>query len=266
MKQNNTNKSLGPIETNIVSRLTYEKKNIVRAKELDQFFDLSPADRKQIVFRLKKKKILSTIKPGIYVFSPLESGPQGTGVNELLIPPIFFPNKNYYIGYSTMYSYHGFTEQLFQTVYVLNTTKYMEKTICGISYKFIKIPENRFYGIEKIEIKDEEINISSKERTLIDLVYFNKPIGGIRRASEILKEFVNNNKCDIEKLVRYATKFPIIKTRKNIGLILDETKTPKKELIPLVKSIEKTSIISFGNSRRGTINKKWRVIINAAQE
>jgi len=57
MNQNNTYKSLGPIETNIVSRLTYEKRNIVRAKELDQLFNLSPADRKQIVFRLKKKNI-----------------------------------------------------------------------------------------------------------------------------------------------------------------------------------------------------------------
>lgn len=266
MSQKNTYKSLGPIETNIVSRLTYEKRNIIRAKELDQLFNLSPEDRKQIVFRLKKKNILLTIKPGIYAFSPLEAGPQGAGVNELLIPPIFFPKKNYYIGYSTMYSYYGFTEQLFQTVYVLNTSKYMGKVICGLSYKFIKIPENRFYGIEKIKVKDEEVNISSKEKTLVDLIYFNKPVGGRKRASEILKAFVNNEKCKIEKLVEYAARFPIIKTRKQIGLILDETKIAKKALIPLIKSVEKTSIISFGNSRRGTLNKKWRVIVNAAQE
>ena len=266
MNQKNTYKSLGPIETKIVSRLTYEKRNIVRAKELDELFNLSPEDRKQIVFRLKKKNILLTIKPGIYAFSPLEAGPQGAGVNEFLIPPIFFPKKNYSIGYSTMYNYYGFTEQLFQTVYVLNTTKYMEKIICGLSYKFIKIPENRFYGIEKITVKDEEINISSKERTLIDLIYFNKPVGGIKEASKILKEFVNKDKCDTAKLIEYAVRFPIIKTRKQIGLILDETKIGGKALSPLVKSLEKTSIISFGKSRRGTLNKKWRVIINAAQE
>jgi len=266
MKQKNTDKSLGPIETKIVSRLTYEKRSIVRAKELDELFNLSPEDRKQIVFRLKKKNILLTIKPGIYVFSPLEAGPQGTGVNDFLIPPIFFPKKNYYIGYSTMYNYYGFTEQLFQTVYVLNTTKYMEKIICGLSYKFIKINDNRFYGIEKITVKDEEINISSKERTLVDLIYFNRPVGGIKRASKILKEFVDKDKCDTVKLIKYAVRFPIIKTRKQIGLILDETKIEEKALIPLVKSIEKTSIIAFGKSRKGTLNKKWRVIIDAAQE
>jgi len=266
MKPKNTYNILGPIETNIVARLTYEKKAIVTAKEMDQMFTLSPEDRKQIVFRLKKKKILTPIKPGVYVFSPLEAGPEGMGIDELLIPPLFFPKKNYYVGYSTMYNYYGFTEQLFQTVYVLNTTKRMENIICGLSYKFIKILENRMYGIEKIKVKDEEVNISSKERTLIDLIYFNKPVGGIIGASKIFKEIVNNNKCDTKKLVEYAVCFPNIKTRKRIGLILDDAGISENILKPLVKSIEKTSVSSLSGSRKGTLNKKWRIIINDSRK
>jgi len=266
MKLKNTYNILGPIETNIVARLTYEKKAIVTAKEMDQLFNLSPEDRKQIVFRLKKKKILTPIKPGVYAFSPLEAGPEGMGVDELLVPPLFFPKKNYYVGYSTMYNYYGFTEQLFETVYVLNTTKRMEKIICGLSYKFIKILENRIYGIEKIKVKDEEVNISSKERTLIDLIYFNKPVGGIINASKIFTEIVNNNKCNIKKLVEYAACFPRIKTRKRIGLILDNAGVSKNILKPLIKSIEKTSIGSLNGSRKGTLNKKWRVIVNDSRK
>src|SRR4030043_654496 len=145
MTPKKTAKVLGPIETSIVARLTYEKKTIVTAKELDQLFNLSPEDRKQVVFRLKRKKILATIKRGVYAFSPLEAGPEGTGIDELLIPPLFFPKKNYYVGYSTIFNYYGFTEQFFQTVYVLNTTMRREKIMCGISYKFIKISKNRLY-------------------------------------------------------------------------------------------------------------------------
>ena len=218
------------------------------------------------MFLGSKKKILSPIKPGVYVFSPLEAGPEGMGVDELLIPPLFFPKKNYYVGYSTMFNYYGFTEQLFQTVYVLNTTKRMEKIICGLSYKFIKIMENRMYGIEKIKVKDEEVNISSKERTLIDLIYFSNPVGGIINASKVFTEIVNNNKCDIKKLVEYAVCFPNIKTRKRIGLLLDDAGVPENILKPLLKSIEKTSIGSFNGSRKGTLNKKWRVIVNDSRK
>jgi len=82
MTSNNTSRILGPIETNIIARLTYEKKSIVTVKDIDRLFNLSPENRKQIVFRLKKKKILSPIKRGVYLFSPLEAGPEGAGIDE----------------------------------------------------------------------------------------------------------------------------------------------------------------------------------------
>jgi len=266
MAPKNTLKTLGPIETNIVARLTYEKKTIVTIEDLDQLFKLSPEDRKQVVFRLKKKKILAPIKRGVYLFSPLEAGPEGTGVDELLIPPLFFPKKNYYIGYSTMFNYYGFTEQLFQTVYVLNVNMRMERIICGISYKFIRVPEKRMYGQEVIKVKDTDVIISSKERTLIDLLYFNKPVGGINTAIQVFKQFVEEKKCDVKKLVEYAARFPNITTRKCIGLILDDLGIANTTLSTLIKSVEKTAVSSFDGSRKGTLNKKWRVIIRDPQK
>lgn len=258
----NTSKTLGPIEINIVARLTYEKKLIVTAEDLDQLFKLAPADRKQVVFRLKRKKILTPIKRGVYAFSPLEAGPEGTGVDELLIPPLFFPRKNYYVGYSTMFNYYGFSEQLFQTVYVLNTTLRRERIICGIAYKFVRIPGSRIYGRDIIKVKDTDVFVSSKERTLIDLLYFNKPVGGINNAIQIFKQIAAEKKCDIKKLVRYAARFPNITTRKRIGLILDDLGIASTILSPLIKSVKKTALSSLTGSRQGTLNKKWRVIVN----
>lgn len=262
MLPNNTSKTLGPIETNIVARLTYEKKLIVTVEDLDQLFKLAPEDRKQVVFRLKRKKILTPIKRGVYAFSPLEAGPEGTGIDELLIPPLFFPKKNYYVGYSTMFNYYGFSEQLFQTVYVLNTTLRMERIICGISYKFIRIPESRIYGQEIIKVKNTDVLVSSKERTLIDLLYFNKPVGGINSAVQIFKQVIEEKKCDIKKLVACAARFPNITIRKRIGLILDDLGIADTTLSPLIKSVEKTALSSFTGSRKGTLNKKWRAIVN----
>jgi len=258
----NTLKTLGPIETGIVARLSYEKKPIVTSNDLDRWFSLSPANRKQVVFRLKNKNILTPIKRGVYVFSPLEAGSSGTGVDELLIPPVFFPKKNYYIGYSTMFNYYGLTEQIFQTVYVLNTAKRMEKNICGFSYKFIKVPQARMYGIEKIRIKDTEVNVSTKERTLIDLLYFNKPVGGLPAAVQIFTETIRNNACDIRKVVQYAAVFPNITIRKRIGVILERMGTGEQLLRPLVKSVAKTAVSSLSGSRKGELNKKWRVIVD----
>lgn len=261
MVSNITSKTLGPIETTIVGRLTYEKMTIVTAKDLDTLFKLSPEDRKQVVFRLKKKNILTPIKRGVYAFSPLEAGPAGRRVNELLVPPLFFPKKNYYVGYSTMFNYYGLSEQLFQTVYVLNTSMRRERIICGVSYKFLKVPESRMYGLEAIKVQNTDVIISSKERTLVDLLYFNKPVGGVIPATETFKQIVREKKCDSKKLVEYAARFPNITTRKRIGVILDGLGIAGSILKPLVKSVEKTTISSLNGSRKGKLNKKWRVII-----
>lgn len=266
MMNKNTIKGLGQKEAEIIARLSYEKKKIVRAEELDRYLPGNFKYRKQFVYNLKQKGILTPIKRGVYIFTPLASIPSGIRVNELLIPPIFFPRKNYYIGYSTMFNYYGFIEQLFQVVYVINTSLCQERNISGITYKFVKVSENRLYGLECIEVEGAEVMISSKERTLVDLIYFNKPVGGIVSAAQIFKRIVSGKKCNVKKLAAYAAQFPNVTTRKSIGLILENMGAKKPILRPLIKSVEKTAISSLNGSRKGPINKTWRVISSASRK
>ena len=165
-----------------------------------------------------------------------------------------------------MFNYYGFTEQLFQTVYVLNTSVCRERIICGVSFKFVKVSENRLYGLEVITVQGTSVVVSSKERTMVDLVYFNKPVGGIGPAIQVIKSIVEQKKCDVDKLVEYASRFPNVTTRKRIGVVLEGLGVANSLLSPLIKSIEKTAISSFNGTRKGTINKKWRVIISDSQK
>ncbi len=264
MNSKNTFCGLGPKEAEFVARLTYEKKTILSAADLAGFLPLGYKYRNQLVYTLKQKKILTPIKRGFYVFTPLESIPTGLRVNEFLIPPLFFPRKDYYIGYSTMFNYYGFIEQLFQTIYVLNTSLFRERTICGASFKFLKVSADRMYGIETIRVDDTDVQVSSRERTLVDLIYFNKPVGGIEKAVEIMARIVKEKGCDIAKLVEYASLFPNATVRKRIGVVLEGLETDKTTLIPLVESVKNTAVSSFTGSRKGTLNKTWRIIVDAS--
>ena len=257
-----TMSSLSKTEVEIVARLSYEEKDIVTARELDSYLPPDFPYRNQLVHSLKKKRVLIPIKSGVYIFVPLDAIPTGRRVSEFLIPQVFFPQNDYYIGYSTMFNYYNFTDQQFQTVYVLNPRISRERTIAGLSFKFVKIPSARMYGLEKISIKGKEVIVSSKERTLVDLIYYNKPVGGIEAAAAILERFVREKKCDVKKLIEFAVRFPKIKTRKCIGLVLEKACIPDSALKPLEKSVKDTSLISFSKSRKGTINEKWRVIVN----
>ena len=266
MKKNNTFKGLGPKETGFVARLSYEKKTIVSVDEIDSFLPSNYKYRKQFVYNLKQKKILTPIKRGFYIFTPIESVRSGVRVNELIIPSVFFPRKNYYIGYSTMFNYYGFIDQLFQTVYVINTSLSKERTVCGVSYKFLEVPKNRMYGVETIKVQGSDVLVSSRERTLVDMIFFNKPVGGINSAIGILKKEIEKGSCNINKLIEYASLFPNVTVRKQIGVVLESMGIDSSTLRSLIKSVEKTSLSSLTGSRRGTLNKTWRVIVNDSQK
>lgn len=199
MKNNTTEKYLGPKETEVIARLSYEKVSLITREQLEKWFKFNKALLDQIIFRLKKKGILTAIKRGVYFYSPLEAGPAGSNINEFFIPPVFFPKGNYYIGYATMYNYYGFTDQLFQVMYILNTSLQRDKTIGNMQFKMVKISPKRMYGLERIRIKDTEVIVSNKERTLVDLIYTPQPVGGLKRAFEIFKEQIESKKIDTDK-------------------------------------------------------------------
>jgi predicted transcriptional regulator of viral defense system len=266
MNNNTTKKYLGPRETEVIARLSYENATIITKEQFDKWFEFTPALRKQLIFRLKKKGILTAIKRGVYFYSPLESGPAGSRINEFLVPLVFFSKGNYYVGYSIMYNYYRFTDQIFQTMYILNTSLQREKIIGGMKFRMVKIPLQRMYGVTKIKIKDTEVIVSDKERTLIDMFYFSGPVGGLKKAFGILEEQAKNRKVNIGKLVKYAAKFPNILTRKRIGFILEKAGIGYKRLRPLLKTVSKTSYVTLypSKSRKGKINRKWMVIENDA--
>lgn len=255
---------LGPKETAVIARLAYEKTTVITREQLVKLFGQSVLIR-QMIYQLKKKGILKPISGGVYYYSPLEAGPAGIRINEYLIPPVLFPKGNYYVGYSTMYNYYGFTEQLFQTFYILNTSQQKNRVISGIQYNLVRISPKRMYGLEKIKLRDSEIIVSDREKTLIDMIYFPAPVGGLKMAFKILKAQIG--RIDIKKLIRYALLFPNIATRKRIGFVLQNAGISEPITAPLIKSVEKTSLITLygSESRKGHIDKNWKVIIDATQ-
>ncbi len=254
-----------PKEAEVIARLTYEKISVISIAQFDEFFSFPPPVRSQLIYRLAKKSILTPIKKGIYIFSPLESGPSGRNINEFLVPSLFFPKGNYYIGYGTMFNYYGFTDQLYQEMNILNTTRQKKRTIRGVLFKMIKVSSKRIYGLEKIKIKNSEVIVSDKERTLVDMAYYSAPVGGLQKAFEIIKDMIKRKTINREKFIRYACLFPLASTRKRIGFILEEIGINSSELRDLRRSINAKSLISlFGKSRKGKIDKTWGIIEDAA--
>lgn len=267
MRKNNTIPYyLNPQEIEVISRLTYEKTSIITLGQFNQYFKFPSDVRSGILWKLKNKGFLVSIKKGVYFFSPMESGPAGRNINEWLIPSALFPKKNYYVGYNTMYNYYGFTDQIFQQMFIINTSKQSERKIGKIQFKLIKVFPERMYGLQTIKVKNSEVIVSDKERTLVDLIYYPKPVGGLKKAFDIFTVRAKSNDIDMKKLIKYSALFPILSTKKRIGFILERAGISENELKPLLKTVAGTSLVTFYDtkSRKGKIDKKWGIIENAS--
>jgi hypothetical protein len=107
--------------------------------------------------------------------------------------------------------------------------------------------------------------------TAIDLISYEKKIGGLNRASTVINELLETIKRkDVnEVLISYAS----VSTLQRLGFILDEILN-KKEIADRIFSLCKKAGIKFyliqlkasGKKNNEVINEKWKVIINAEIE
>lgn len=248
-------------ELYLVSRAEYEKQKLITtAFAIKLFGDSNKAS--SVLTSLTKKGRLLQLQRGKYLLVPIKAPNQQWSFNEFVLAALWMQGIPYYIGYFTMYNYWGFTEQVPQTVFVLNTKRSCEKLIGQVLFKAVKIDKLKYYGVQKIKIEDEPICISDKERTLVDFVC--NPVGSFGNIENVLRS--NIKQVDLDKFIKYLQRFPVAAVKKRAGYLLEKIGCDTPALKRLRKSIanNETYVVldPTKKSRKGTINKEWRIIVN----
>ena len=230
--------------------------------------------RRQLDRLSVKGKVVSILK-GYYIIIPPQYASKG------ILPPTMFIDglmkylkRNYYVGLLNAAALYGASHQQPQEYFlvteypVLRTTKKKGIKINYISVR--QLPPDTFTEKKKTDVG--YITVSKSILTAIDLVKYEKRVGGLNRASTVISELVETiNKKDITmELINYTT----LSTIQRFGYILEEIlgeieladklftrcKKEKKKfyLIPLKAS---------GNMDKSQlINEKWKLRINTEIE
>lgn len=253
--------NLSKDELYLISRAEYERQKLITSAFANQLFS-SPKRTADVLDTLARKGRLLQLQRGKYLVVPIKAPNQQWAPNEFVVAALWMGDTPYYIGYFTMYNYWGFTEQVPQTVFVLNLKKNIKKTIGNLKYEASRIDGKRYFGVQKIKIEEVEVCISDKERTLVDFIY--NPLGSYANLGKILKE--NAAGIDVERFIGYLIRFPVVSVRKRAGLFLEEIGCKAGQLEKLKKSIgrQDTYVVldPVNKSRKGKINKEWKVIVN----
>lgn len=171
--------------------------------------------------------------------------------------------------------HHGLTEQIPQIVTASTPRKVITPSmrgkqlkpshtkhvweIAGIKYEYINIKQKHFFGLEKIWIDEFfHVNMTDKERTLLDLFVYPKMFGGMGEALGVLENALSA--IDIQKLVQYAVLYNKKSVAKRLGWALEYFGIANEILEPLLQiPIHYYCRLDPSEAPKGECNKRWMI-------
>ena len=214
---------------------------------------------KKLLYRLEKDGVIERISKGKYLIIPLHGEKGKYTLHEFIIGSLLI--KPYAISYWSALNYYGFTEQIPLTVFLQTTSwkKKQEIEVFGVKYKIVRIKNEKFFGITKAWIENNQINITDREKTIIDC--FDKPkyCGGI---GEVIKALKNRERINLNKLSKYAIKIGNSGVIRRLGFLSDFLGI--KIDLPEIKT-RNYLLLDPTMPKKGKKNAKWRLIINISE-
>ena len=167
--------------------------------------------------------------------------------------------------------YHGLTEQIPRQVFVLTTaetsiprtrgrkSKDVQKgyVAAGITYQFVRVKAERFFGTEKVWIDEARVTITDPERTLLDGLTMPGYCGDF---AEVLHAFeVRGDALDLDRIIQYALRLDTA-VAKRLGWVLEQQRVEPSKLEALAAlQIKGHRTLDASGPRKGPYNHRWMV-------
>jgi predicted transcriptional regulator of viral defense system len=221
---------------------------------------LSVQSFKVLLFRMERDGWIEKVKKGKYIIIPLGAEKGKYTLNEFVIGSLLV--NPYCIAYWSALNFYGLTEQFPNTVFLQTTSRKKKQAteIFGVRYRIIRIKEEKFFAIRKEWIDNTQVNITDKEKTIIDCLDKPQYCGGIVEVAKALKY---GGELDKKKILNYAQKLDNSGVIRRLGYLCDLFAIDIG--IPEIKT-RNYLLLDPTMPHKGPKNAKWRLIINLGEK
>lgn len=238
-------------------------------EEAGYAIDVEPATLTKGLQRLQNAGRIHRIRKGFYTIVPLEHMDAGHIPTDWFIADLMcFLDDPYYVGALTAAAYHGASHQQPQEFQVV-----IERSRPPIRTGRLRIRFLRYEGLSQVKTQlmksfTGQFPVSSPEQTALDLVRFQKQIGGLDAIITILVELVE--KMSGPALLRAVRQEKVVANVQRLGWLLARADCTAltRELARWVddRSPSVAPLNSSMRSRKGAIDRRWRLILNDQPE
>lgn len=243
--------------------------SIDEAKQIPGISDI--AVKRALAHQTARGNILS-VRKGYYIIIPPQYKTRGVLPTTLFIDGLMkFLKRPYYVGLLNAAAFYGAAHQQPQEYFVVTNFPVLRPTVKkGIKINYISKNEVPELYLEKRKTETGFINISNPALTAIDLVQFDKRVGGLDRATTVLNELAESIKPEqiTERLLQKAPIAAIQRLGFLLEVILKEDigkhfyEVSQKAGLNFFRIPLKTSATKKGFPS----DERWKVIVNTEIE
>jgi predicted transcriptional regulator of viral defense system len=208
-----------------------------------------------VLSRMEEKGFIERIEKGKYLIIPLGSEKGKYTLHEFVIASYLV--QPYAISYWSALHYYGLTEQIPNTVFVQTPSrkKKSQKEILGVNYQFVRVKEEKFFGVRREWIEETPVSITDREKTIIDCLDKPHYAGGIIEVAKALK----TGSLDFNQISTYALTISNFAVVRRLGYLCELMDIPVDLPFPLSK---KYLLLDPTMPSKGKNDPKWRLVIN----
>ena len=166
------NTILSKKDSNLLENAILKYGRIVSFEKLYEILksDYSLAEAKNRVSLLAKLGWLMRIKRGLYVVVTDIGSLSTEGVSYYAMCQAL--NQDSYISFENALQYHGMFDQMLSTVGAVTFSRARHYKVKDTDIRFFRIKKNLYFGFSEERSDIGLVNIASKEKALLDILYF----------------------------------------------------------------------------------------------
>jgi predicted transcriptional regulator of viral defense system len=259
-------RTLGDKGSNLLTELSRQKKRLFTLEEAAKIYGGNNGGLHKLLFTLVRRRWLQRIERGKYLILPFEAGREGEWTeHEFIIASYLI--KPYYIGFRSALNYYGYTEQVSRTVFVVSTRRKIKPTleISGVTYRFVHVNERKFFGTTESTLDGHRVNISEREKTIIDCLDRLEYAGGVTEIAKALS--YGRNELDFMKMARYAQKNGNSAVNKRLGYLLEVLDIEAKAAIHVLREGLSSgyALLDTLAGKEGRYIQRWKIVANVPE-
>lgn len=258
-------RTLSEQESRLLNSLSVEGKRVFASSDARAVFGCERVNVNKLLSRLVQKRWLARLEKGKYLILPLEAGMEGDyTLHEFALAAHLL--EPYAIAYWSALHFHGFTEQVLQTVFIASPKGRKDVAVeeLGLHCRFVKVKDYKFFGIQPVWLEEHSVNVTDPTKTIVDCLDHPELCGGIVEATKGLYYYAQHREAAPERLTEYAVRMNNRTIFKRLGYLAETLHLLWHNHIEAWRAQISAgfSLLDPRQGHRGPYNTRWNLRLN----